>query len=82
MAVLVPALFSAGVAFSQTVNATLPETVTDTSGGVVPNAKAAITETNTGVSPYGYDAGTVGSGTGVNGAGGGRALQHGAKTQV
>jgi hypothetical protein len=44
------ALFTASMAFSQAVNATLLGTVTDASGGVVPNAKVTITETNTGVS--------------------------------
>src|ERR1700694_2771264 len=44
------ALLAASMAFSQAVNATLLGTVTDASGGVVPNAKVTITETNTGVS--------------------------------
>lgn len=36
--------------YSQAVNATLLGTITDASGGTVPNAKVTITETNTGVS--------------------------------
>jgi len=44
------ALFTASMAFSQAVNATLLGTVTDTSGAVVPNAKVTIVETNTGFS--------------------------------
>jgi hypothetical protein len=39
--------------FGQTVNATLLGTVTDISGGVVPNAKVAITEVNTGINRSG-----------------------------
>jgi Carboxypeptidase regulatory-like domain len=44
------ALLAASVAYSQAVNATLLGTITDASGGVVPNAKVTITEANTGVS--------------------------------
>src|SRR6202011_2816476 len=47
---LLAALLTAGVAFSQAVNGSLVGTVTDSSGGSVPNAKVTITETNTGVS--------------------------------
>jgi hypothetical protein len=36
--------------YSQAVNATLLGTVTDSSGGVVPNARVTITEVNTGIS--------------------------------
>src|SRR5882724_7108870 len=43
-------LLGTGSAFAQAVNATLLGTVTDVSGGVVPNAKVVATETNTGVS--------------------------------
>jgi hypothetical protein len=43
------ALVTAGLAYSQAVNATLLGTVTDATGGVVPNAKVTITEINTGV---------------------------------
>src|SRR4051812_16105694 len=43
-------LLGAGASWSQAVNATLLGTVTDVSGGVVPNAKVVATETNTGVS--------------------------------
>src|SRR5436305_11031402 len=43
-------LLSAGSVYSQAVNATLLGTVTDVSGGVVPNAKVVATEVNTGVS--------------------------------
>src|SRR5450432_4469013 len=39
--------------YSQAVHATLLGTVTDVGGGVVPNAKVTITETNTGVSHTG-----------------------------
>src|SRR5436305_11469015 len=39
--------------YSQAVHATLLGTVTDIGGGVVPNAKVTITETNTGVSHTG-----------------------------
>src|SRR5229473_4351379 len=44
------ALLAASSAYSQAVNATLLGTLTDASGGVVPNAKVTITEVNTGVS--------------------------------
>ncbi len=47
------ALLAASMAYSQAVNATLLGTVTDASGGVVPNAKVTITEVNTGVSRTG-----------------------------
>ena len=47
--VLCFAMFSAGAAWCQAVNATLLGTVTDVSGGVVPNAKITITETQTSV---------------------------------
>src|SRR5215472_14004310 len=40
-------------AFSQAVNATIVGTVTDISGGIMPNAKVTITEANTGVSHSG-----------------------------
>jgi len=40
---------TAAVGWSQAVNATLLGTVTDSTGAVVPNAKLAITETQTGV---------------------------------
>src|SRR5215831_14269642 len=43
-------LLSAGYVYSQAVNATLLGTVTDSSGGVVPNAKVVATEVNTSVS--------------------------------
>lgn len=43
-------LFTAGMAFSQAVNATLVGTITDSSGAVVANAKVTATEANTGVS--------------------------------
>src|SRR5689334_22566651 len=43
-------LLCAGYVYSQAVNATLLGTVTDSSGGVVPNAKVVATETNTNVS--------------------------------
>ncbi len=43
------ALLSASLGFSQAVNATLVGTITDVGGGVVPNAKVTITETNTGI---------------------------------
>jgi hypothetical protein len=49
LAVLLVVLASAGLAYSQAVNATLLGTVTDASGAVVPNAKITITETQTGV---------------------------------
>src|SRR5437870_4796345 len=40
----------AGLAWAQAVNGTLLGTVTDSSGGTVPNAQISIKETNTGVS--------------------------------
>src|SRR5260370_10254705 len=43
------ALFAA-LGYSQAVNATLLGSVTDSSGGSIPNAKVTITEVNTGVS--------------------------------
>ncbi len=46
-------LLTAGFGYSQAVNATLLGTVTDSSGGIVPNAKVTVTETNTGVSRSG-----------------------------
>ena len=42
-------LASAGLAYSQAVNATMLGTVTDSTGAVVPNAKVTITETRTDV---------------------------------
>jgi hypothetical protein len=47
------ALSCAGLAYSQTVNATLLGTVTDITGGILANAKVTITEVNTGVSRSG-----------------------------
>ena len=47
---LLAALLTAGIAFSQAVNGSLVGTVTDSSGSSVPNAKVTLTETNTGVS--------------------------------
>src|SRR5437867_12854618 len=47
---LLLALLSAGLAFSQAVNGSLVGTITDASGAVVPNANVSMTETNTGVS--------------------------------
>jgi len=44
------ACLSASLVFSQAVNGSLLGTVTDSSGGSIPNAKVSITETNTGVS--------------------------------
>src|SRR6266478_1688090 len=44
------AALSAGLAFSQAVNGSLLGTVTDSSGGSVPNARVTITDVNTGVS--------------------------------
>ncbi|MGA3185510.1 MAG: carboxypeptidase regulatory-like domain-containing protein [Bryobacteraceae bacterium] len=44
------AVLGAATAYSQSVNATLLGTVTDSSGAVVPNAKVTITETNTNIS--------------------------------
>jgi hypothetical protein len=52
-AVLALVILTAASGFSQAVNATLLGTVTDSSGGVVPNAKVIVTETNTGVSRSG-----------------------------
>jgi len=49
LAVALAVLASAGLAYSQAVNATLLGTVTDASGAVVPNAKVTITETQTAV---------------------------------
>jgi hypothetical protein len=43
------AIGCAGIGWSQTVNATLLGTVTDSSGAVVPSAKITITETQTGI---------------------------------
>ncbi len=40
-------------AYSQAVNATLLGTITDSSGGVIPNAKVTVTEVNTGVTRSG-----------------------------
>src|ERR1035438_480270 len=41
-------LLTAGLGYSQAVNATLLGTVTDSSGAIVPNAKVTLTEVNTG----------------------------------
>ncbi|MGO9228702.1 MAG: carboxypeptidase regulatory-like domain-containing protein [Bryobacteraceae bacterium] len=49
LAVMLVVLASAGVAYSQAVNATMVGTVTDSTGAVVPNAKVTITETQTSV---------------------------------
>jgi hypothetical protein len=49
LAVMLIVLASAGLAYSQAVNATLLGTVTDSTGAVVPSAKVTITETQTGV---------------------------------
>ncbi|HYM13772.1 MAG TPA: carboxypeptidase-like regulatory domain-containing protein, partial [Bryobacterales bacterium] len=43
-------ILTAAAGYSQAVNATLLGTITDASGGAVPNAKVTITETNTSVS--------------------------------
>src|ERR1700719_1028763 len=50
---LLLASLTSGMAFSQTVNATLLGTVTDSTGAVVPNAKVIATETGTGISHTG-----------------------------
>ena len=44
-AIVLVVLASAGLAYSQAVNATMLGTVTDSTGAVVPNAKVTITET-------------------------------------
>src|SRR5258708_20570846 len=44
------AVLFAALGYSQAVNATQLGSVTDTSGGSIPNAKVTITEVNTGVS--------------------------------
>src|SRR5258706_13303590 len=44
------AALSAGLAFSQAVNGSLLGTVTDSSGGSVPNARKTVTEKHTGFS--------------------------------
>jgi len=49
LAVILVVLASAGVAYSQAVNATLLGTVTDSTGAVVPNAKVTITEVTTNI---------------------------------
>jgi len=46
-------VLSAGLAYSQTLNATLLGTVTDVSGAIVPGVKVSITEVNTNVSHTG-----------------------------
>src|ERR1022692_4219530 len=46
-------LLTAGFGYSQSVNATLLGTVTDSSGAVVPNAKIVLTEVGTGVNRSG-----------------------------
>ena len=46
-------LLAAGFGYSQSVNATLLGTVTDSSGAVVPNAKIILTEVGTGVNRSG-----------------------------
>src|ERR1035441_5934371 len=46
-------VLSAGFGYSQAVNATLLGTVTDSSGAIVPAAKVAVTEVNTGVNRSG-----------------------------
>ena len=43
-------LLSGSLCFGQAVTASLLGTVTDSTGGVVPNAKVAITEMSTGIS--------------------------------
>ena len=53
------ALLTAGITWSQAVNATLVGTVTDSSGGVIASAKVTATESNTAVS---HTAQTNGSG--------------------
>src|SRR5207244_3677778 len=51
--VLLLTALSATAVFAQAVSATLVGTITDSSGGVVVNAKITATETNTGVSRTG-----------------------------
>src|ERR1017187_128619 len=46
-------LLTAGLGYSQAVNATLLGTVTDSSGAIVPNAKVTLTEVNTGTNRTG-----------------------------
>src|SRR5581483_7548423 len=46
---LLLALVSAAICWSQVVSATLLGTVTDASGGVVPNAKVTVTDTGTNI---------------------------------
>src|SRR3974377_2473121 len=50
LAVMLPALITAGLAFSQAVNGSLVGTVTDSSGATIPNARVTIAESQTGVS--------------------------------
>src|SRR5215472_7125933 len=50
LAVMLPALMSAGLTFCQAVNGSLVGTITDSSGATIPNAKVTITESQTGVS--------------------------------
>jgi hypothetical protein len=47
--IILLAVSTASLAFSQLVSATIVGSVTDASGAVVPNAKVTLTETNTGV---------------------------------
>ena len=47
------AVLGAVYAYSQAVNATLLGTITDSSGGVIPNAKVTATEVNTGIARAG-----------------------------
>src|SRR5437867_2910671 len=49
-ALLLLAVLSTSLAFSQAVNGSLVGTITDATGAVVPNAQVLMTETNTGVS--------------------------------